>query len=107
MRPVPDTVDPFVATAPGARVALYTALAERGPVQRFLLPTGKPAWLVTGHAEVKAALTDSRLVKAAIPIGSALRKERMRAASGDRPVSGVERLRPQRALAPEQDVAGG
>ena len=77
-----ETADPFVATAPGERVALYAALAKRGPVQRFLLPMGKPAWLVTGQAEVRAALTDPRLVKAAIPMGSELRKERMRAAPG-------------------------
>jgi cytochrome P450 len=79
---VTETVDPFVATGPGERVALYRALAEAGPVQRFTLPMGKPAWLVTGHAEVRAALNEPRLVKAAVPLGNELRKDRMRAASG-------------------------
>ncbi|HEY2765234.1 MAG TPA: cytochrome P450 [Pseudonocardiaceae bacterium] len=54
----------FAATAPGARHAAYAGLAASGPVHRITLPSGTPAWLVTGHDEVRQALTDPRLVKA-------------------------------------------
>src|SRR5512142_2663644 len=56
--------DPFTATGPGERHAAYAALAATGPVHRITLPTGAPAWLVTGYDEVRALCTDPRLVKA-------------------------------------------
>lgn len=58
-------LDPFTATAPGARHAAYSRLAERGPVHRIALPNGAPVRLVTGHDEVRALLDDPRLRKAA------------------------------------------
>ena len=38
-----------------------TALHDAGPVRRVKLPNGVPVWLVTRHAEVRAALNDPRL----------------------------------------------
>ncbi|MFD3682492.1 cytochrome P450 [Streptomyces sp. NPDC058613] len=38
----------------------YTAAAARAPVSRTVLPDGTPCWLVTGHEEVRAVLTDAR-----------------------------------------------
>jgi cytochrome P450 len=59
------TPEPFTSTAGNARLAAYAALAPTGPVQRVALPMrGLTAWLVTGPAEVRQALTDDRLVKA-------------------------------------------
>jgi cytochrome P450 len=55
--------DPFTATGPGERHAVYAALAAAGPVHRIVLPTGEPAWLVTGYDEVRQALHDPRVVK--------------------------------------------
>ncbi|MFC0623435.1 cytochrome P450 family protein [Kribbella deserti] len=40
---------------------VYQLLQEAGPVQHVILPTGMPAWLVTGYAEARALLTDPRL----------------------------------------------
>lgn len=57
------TTDPFTATGPGQRCRAYAELARTGPVHRITLPTGTPAWLVTGHAEVRQVLTDPRVVK--------------------------------------------
>jgi cytochrome P450 len=54
--------DPFTAVD-GDRHAVYAALAATGPVHRFTTPSGIPAWLVTGHDEVRAALTDRRVAK--------------------------------------------
>jgi cytochrome P450 len=47
----------------GARHAAYTALAATGPLHRITLPNGMPAWLVTAHDAVRAALSDPRLIK--------------------------------------------
>jgi cytochrome P450 len=56
-------------------VALADALADpsvmaglraRGPVHRVLMPTGMSAWLVVGHQEATAALSDNRLSVAAM-----------------------------------------
>src|SRR5918998_3711701 len=55
--------DPFTATGPGERHAVYAALAAAGPVHRISLPTGEPAWLITGHDETRQALHDPRLIK--------------------------------------------
>jgi cytochrome P450 len=79
----PPTADPFTATAPGARRAVYSALAQAGPLHRIGLPDGSPAWLVTDADEIRALLTDPRFVKAAPP--------------GGRPVGGM--------LTPEIDAA--
>jgi cytochrome P450 len=71
------SVNPFLATAPGERVAAYTALAAAGPVLRIPSPGGGEAWLVTGYAEARAALNDPRLVKAPPPPVTPLRRERL------------------------------
>src|SRR5947209_2382907 len=55
--------DPFTATGAGERHAAYAALAATGPVHRIILPTGDPAWLITGYHEARQALYDRRLVK--------------------------------------------
>jgi len=56
-------VDPFTAVAAGQRHAAYAALARSGPVHRITTPAGVPAWLITGHADVRRVLADPRLVK--------------------------------------------
>ncbi|MDQ3988055.1 MAG: cytochrome P450, partial [Actinomycetota bacterium] len=56
-------VDPFTAVAEGQRQEAYAALARSGPVHRITTPTGVPAWMITGHAEVRRVLADPRLVK--------------------------------------------
>jgi len=43
---------PVHRTEPGQRHQAYAQLARTGPVHRITLPTGTPAWLVTGHDEV-------------------------------------------------------
>ena len=55
--------DPFTATGAGERQDAYAALAATGPVHRITLPTGDPAWLITGYHEARQALHDRRLVK--------------------------------------------
>ncbi|MGW4489389.1 cytochrome P450 family protein [Amycolatopsis sp. NPDC004368] len=55
--------DPFTARVDGARPALLAELTAAGPVHHRMLPTGVPAWVVTGYAEARAALTDPRLIK--------------------------------------------
>ncbi|HEX6404211.1 MAG TPA: cytochrome P450 [Pseudonocardiaceae bacterium] len=55
--------DPFTAIGAGERQAAYAALAATGPVHRITLPTGDPAWLITGYHEARQALHDRRLVK--------------------------------------------
>jgi len=60
-----DAEDPFTATGAGERHAAYAALATAGPVHRITLPTGDPAWLVTGYDEARQALHDRRLAKSA------------------------------------------
>ena len=61
----PEAKDPFTATGPGQRHAIYAALAAAGPVQRISLPTSEPAWLITGHDETRQVLHDPRVVKSA------------------------------------------
>ncbi|MGH3938284.1 MAG: cytochrome P450 family protein [Pseudonocardiaceae bacterium] len=41
----------------------YAELAATGPVHHVALPTGEPAWLITGYDEVRAVLHDPRLIK--------------------------------------------
>jgi cytochrome P450 len=42
---------------------LYGDVREEAPVRRVVLADGRPAWIVTGYAEGRQALLDSRLVK--------------------------------------------
>jgi cytochrome P450 len=42
---------------------LYDHVREEAPVRRVVLADGRPAWIVTGYAEGRQALLDSRLVK--------------------------------------------
>jgi cytochrome P450 len=65
MTDVTETVltAPFAITNGPQRHARYAQLAAAGPIHRIVLPTGKPAWLVTGYDEVRQALSDPRLVK--------------------------------------------
>ncbi|GCD47398.1 cytochrome P450 family protein [Streptomyces paromomycinus] len=41
----------------------YERLRAQGPVHRVWMPEGAEVWLVVGHAEARAALTDPRLSK--------------------------------------------
>jgi cytochrome P450 len=54
---------PFAIADGTARHARYAQLAEAGPIHRIVLPTGEPAWLITGYHEVRQVLHDPRLVK--------------------------------------------
>jgi cytochrome P450 len=54
---------PFAVTDGPQRHAAYAELAAAGPVHRIALPTGKPAWLITGYDQGRRALRDPRLVK--------------------------------------------
>lgn len=77
-----ETLNPFLATAAGERIAAYAALAGRGPLQRIPAPGGGEAWLITGYAEARAALNDPRLIKAPPPAITERRRERLRNAPG-------------------------
>jgi cytochrome P450 len=54
---------PFTIADGPQRHARYAALAAVAPVHRIALPTGHPAWLITGYDEVRHALHDPRLIK--------------------------------------------
>jgi cytochrome P450 len=43
--------------------SVHARLRAQRPVARVIMPGGTPAWLVTGYAEARAALTDPRLLK--------------------------------------------
>jgi cytochrome P450 len=43
--------------------SVHARLRAQHPVARVIMPAGTPAWLVTGYAEARAALTDPRLLK--------------------------------------------
>ena len=43
--------------------SVHARLRAQCPVARVIMPGGTPAWLVTGYAEARAALTDPRLLK--------------------------------------------
>jgi cytochrome P450 len=47
-------------TCPFSPPAEYGELREATPITRALLPSGRHAWLVTRHADVRAVLTDPR-----------------------------------------------
>jgi cytochrome P450 len=55
--------DPFAAIPNGARHAALAEMARTGPLHHLVLPTRVPAWVITGYAEARAALTDPRLIK--------------------------------------------
>ncbi len=54
---------PFTETTARARHAAFAELAAAGPVQRVVLFTGVPAWLVTGYAETREVLAHPDVVK--------------------------------------------
>ncbi len=60
------TETPFAIAYGPQRHARYAELAAAAPVHRILLPTRKPAWLITGYDEARHALQDSRLVKSEV-----------------------------------------
>ncbi len=66
---------PFTITDGLRRHARYTELAAAAPVHRIVLPTGEPAWLITGYDEVRQALRDPRLVKNVAAMGTLGRQE--------------------------------
>jgi len=43
--------------------SVHARLRAEHPVAQVVMPGGTPAWLVTGYAEARAALTDPRLLK--------------------------------------------
>jgi cytochrome P450 len=45
----------------GDPAAAHERLRKAGPIHRAALPSGEAAWLVVGHEQVRAALTDPRL----------------------------------------------
>ena len=61
---------PFTVTDGPQRHRTYAEFAAAGPVHRIVLPTGEPAWLITGYDEVRQALHDPRLVKCAATLAS-------------------------------------
>ncbi|MFJ2649908.1 cytochrome P450 [Streptomyces sp. NPDC087420] len=54
---------PFTQTNGPARYADFAELAAAGPVQKTVLFTGVPVWLVTGHAEVRHVLAHPDIAK--------------------------------------------
>jgi cytochrome P450 len=61
--PVSAGANPFTAVRDGERHAIYAELTAQGPVHPITLPAGRTGWLVTGHADARALLSDPRLVK--------------------------------------------
>jgi cytochrome P450 len=57
------TPNPYASTGGAERHEIYDELVAGGPVHRVVLPGGTEAWLVTGYAAARAALTDPALVK--------------------------------------------
>ena len=55
---------PFTETTGPARHAAFAELAATGPVQKVVLFTGVPVWVVTGYAEARELLAHPSLVKA-------------------------------------------
>ncbi|WP_433556383.1 cytochrome P450 [Pseudonocardia xinjiangensis] len=51
---------PMQRTCPFSPPAAYEELREQSPIARVLLPTGRHAWLVTKHEDVRAVLADTR-----------------------------------------------
>ena len=61
---------PFTIIDGPQRRAKYAELAAAAPVHRVALPTGEPAWLITGYHEVRRALNDPRLIKSDLALAS-------------------------------------
>ncbi|HZS20021.1 MAG TPA: cytochrome P450 [Pseudonocardiaceae bacterium] len=61
---------PFAITDGAHRRARYAQLAAAAPVHRTVLPTGEPAWLITGYREVRRALNDPRLIKSDLALAN-------------------------------------
>jgi len=59
----PPAPSPFTETTARARHAAFAELAAVGPVQRVVLFTGAPVWLVTGYAEAREVLAHPDVVK--------------------------------------------
>jgi cytochrome P450 len=57
------TPSPFTETTGPARHAAFAELAGAAPVQKVVLFSGVPAWVVTGYAESRALLAHPALVK--------------------------------------------
>jgi cytochrome P450 len=57
------TTDVLPANVFSDPALLRAALGNPGPVHRVRLPDGMPAWLVTGHDEVRQVLSDHRFVR--------------------------------------------
>jgi cytochrome P450 len=57
---------PFSTSNGRQRHARYADLAATAPVHHIALPTGQPAWLITGYDEARQALHDPRLVKSEV-----------------------------------------
>ncbi|WP_232667217.1 cytochrome P450 family protein [Pseudonocardia sp. TRM90224] len=55
---------PFTETSGALRHAGFAELAAAGPVQKVMLFTGVPAWVVTGYAEARELLAHPDVVKA-------------------------------------------
>jgi cytochrome P450 len=43
--------------------SVHARLRAEHPVTQVIMPGGMPAWLITGYAQARAALTDPRLLK--------------------------------------------
>ncbi|MGH3612279.1 MAG: cytochrome P450 family protein [Pseudonocardia sp.] len=54
---------PFTETTTPARHAAFAELAANGPVQRVMLFTGVPVWMVTGYAEAREVLAHPDVIK--------------------------------------------
>lgn len=61
--PLDSAPSPFTETTGRARYAALRVLADSGPVQRVVLFTGVPVWLVTGYAEARELLAHPAVVK--------------------------------------------
>ena len=57
------TPSPFTETTGTARHAAFAELATTGPVQKVMLFSGVPAWVVTGYAEARELLAHPAVVK--------------------------------------------
>ncbi|MGW3134893.1 cytochrome P450 [Streptomyces sp. NPDC001139] len=100
-----------VPTLPFARPSLldlpqqYAQLRADRPVAAVRTPVGDPAWLVTGYADVKALLTDTRLVQSPLNPATAARYSASTLLSkeafdrSDATSGSADRLRGRRAIA--------
>lgn len=61
--PAAAAPSPFTETTGSARHAAFAELSGTGPVQRVMLFTGVPAWVVTGYAEARTLLAHPDVIK--------------------------------------------